>query len=111
MKRCTFFGSALSAAWARAIGPVSGCDRYSMPAGDLYCTVWPNAGIDHAATRAHTEGHTVTTNLRVLDIPAPCRSLGRPRDWLAFREQCTALAASCRALYRFSHLSAQPGPR
>src|SRR5688572_17581864 len=43
MKRWTFFGSAARAACARATGPVSACERYSTPAGDLYWTDWPNA--------------------------------------------------------------------
>ena len=43
MNRWTFFGSAASAACARATGPVSACERYSIPAGDLYWTDWPNA--------------------------------------------------------------------
>src|SRR5215213_2884067 len=80
MKRCTFFGSALSAAWARAIGPVSTCDRYSTPAGDRYCTDWPNAGAAQAATREHT-----VTTLRVLNIPTLLPTVRVRRDRMAAR--------------------------
>jgi hypothetical protein len=37
MRRSTFAESAVDAALARAMGPVSDCARYSMPAGDRYC--------------------------------------------------------------------------
>src|SRR5688500_1502476 len=42
--RSTLAGSAASAAWARAIGPVSAWARYSTPAGDRYWTDWASAG-------------------------------------------------------------------
>src|SRR5438477_1883155 len=49
MMRSTLRGSAASARSARATPPVSGCDRYSTPAGERYCTDWLHAGVRWAA--------------------------------------------------------------
>src|SRR6266568_1702109 len=45
MMRSTFLGSAARALSARAIAPVSRCERYSTPAGERYSTDWAVRGI------------------------------------------------------------------
>src|ERR1700674_4169631 len=52
MIRATLRGSAASARSARAIGPLSGCERYSTPAGERYCTDCAAAGIAPTTTIA-----------------------------------------------------------
>src|SRR5678815_4111564 len=55
MKRSTFVGSADSAAWARAMGPVSDWERYSTPAGERYCTDCAEAAVDATAMAMNAE--------------------------------------------------------
>src|SRR5512144_232795 len=54
MMRSTFRGSWARALSALAIGPVSRCERYSIPAGERYCTDCPETGPAAAATASHT---------------------------------------------------------
>src|SRR3989442_13226545 len=55
MMRSTLRGSAARALSARAIAPVSRCERYSTPAAERYWTDWPPAGAG-AATEAAPRG-------------------------------------------------------
>src|ERR1017187_1567164 len=79
MNRSTLRGSVARACSARAIPPVSGCDRYSTPAGERYCTDWPAAGAETPATAATRTAATRTVaRLRVRGIVS---FLGIPGCW------------------------------
>src|SRR5258705_11631653 len=68
----TFRGSVASVLSARAMAPVSGCERYCTPAGDRYCTPWAWAVVAARDAATTAERIVILENLRLhLGTPSP----------------------------------------